>query len=209
MGVCRTVVAKTECGKSANKKRQRHLLHEHKRRLCLYLYGLYPSKEKGAFELSLKDAVAFMSANSTVDFVVCQQEFVGKIVFSKVQFLVVRCLTRETWYGTVGRFYLYVVRMGYRGCLIVRLRRVAVGTGFAHYLDGMSRVLIMGLWCVTVQTGCSRRSLTAQSIHLREKSIAGPTERPKGFSLFGSQGSDQRFSMKMVFAPYPRSCQPV
>ena len=155
MGVCRTVVAKTECGKSANKKRQRHLLHEHKRRLCLYLYGLYPSKEKGAFELSLKDAVAFMSANSTVDFVVCQQEFVGKIVFSKVQFL-----------------------------------------------DS-------GLWCVTVQTGCSRRSLTAQSIHLREKSIAGPTERPKGFSLFGSQGSDQRFSMKMVFAPYPKSCQPV
>ena len=70
----------------------------------------------------LKDAVAFMSANSTVDFVVCQQEFVGKIVFSKVQFL-----------------------------------------------DS-------GLWSVTVQTGCSRRSLTAQSIHLREKSIAGPTE---------------------------------
>ncbi len=57
---------------------------------------------------------------------------------------------------------------------------------------------------VTVQTGCYDSSLTAQSIHLREKSIAGPTERPKGFSLFGSQGSDQRFSMKMMFASYLR-----
>ena len=107
-----------------------------------------PIKEKGAFELSLKDAVAFMSANSTVDFIVCQQEFIRKIVFSKVQ------------------------------------------------------LLDRGLWCVTVQTGCSHGSLTAQSIHLREKSIAGPTERPKIFSFFGSQGSDQRFSMKMVIWPY-------
>ena len=134
-----------------------------------------------------------MSANSTVDFPACQQEFVGKIVFSKVQFLVVRCLTRETWYGTVGRFYLYVVRMGYRGCLIVRLRRVAVGTGFAHYLDGMSRVLIMGLWCVTVQTGCIRRSLTAQSIHLREKNIVGPTERSKNAKHFSSSKEGPAF----------------
>ena len=56
------------------------------------------TKEKGAFELSLKDAVAFMSANSTVDFVVCQQEFVGKIVFSKVQFLDsgLLCVTVQT-----------------------------------------------------------------------------------------------------------------
>ena len=202
-------VVQTECRKFANNKRQRHLLCNTKDVFAFISMAADSIKEKGAFELSLKDAVAFMSANSTVDFPVCQQESAIKIVFSKVQFLVVRCLTRETWYGTVGRFYLYVVRMAYRGCLIVRLRRVAVGTGFAHYLDGMSRVLIMGLWCVTVQTGCSRRSLTAQSIHLREKSIAGPTERPKGFSLFGSQGSDHRFSMKMVFAPYPRSCQPV
>ena len=32
-------------------------------------------------------------------------------------------------------------------------------------------------WHVTVQTGCSCCSLSAQSIHLREKNIAGPTER--------------------------------
>ena len=110
----------------------------------------YLIKEKGAFELSLKDAVAFMSANSTVDFIVCQQKSARKIVFSKVQFL-------ES-----------------------------------------------GIWCVTVQTGCYYSSSTAQSIHLREKSIAGPTERPKSFSFFGSQGSDQRFSMKMMFATYLR-----
>ena len=64
-----------------------------------------PIKEKGAFELSLKDAVAFMSANSTVDFIVCQQKSARKIVFSKVQFLVVRYLARATWQSTVGRFY--------------------------------------------------------------------------------------------------------
>ena len=57
------------------------------RRLCLCLYGLCSTKEKGAFELSLKDAVAFMSANSTVVFVACQQESAIKIVFSKVQFI--------------------------------------------------------------------------------------------------------------------------
>ena len=39
------------------------------------------TKEKGAFELSLKDAVAFMSANSTVDFPACQQKSARKIVF--------------------------------------------------------------------------------------------------------------------------------
>ena len=39
-----------------------------------------------------------------------------------------------------------------------------------------------------------------QIIHLREKNIAGPTERPKSASFFGSQGSDLRFSMKMMFA---------
>ena len=33
------------------------------------------------------------------------------------------------------------------------------------------------VWHVTVQTGCSCCSLSAQSIHLREKNIAGPTER--------------------------------
>ena len=115
-----------------------------------------------------------MSANSTVDFPVCQQESAIKIVFSKVQFLD-------------------------RG-----LRCAVVGTGRVYNQDGILRVLIMGLWCVTVQTGCYYSSLTAQSIHLREKSIAGPTERPKGFSLFGSQGSDQRFSMKMMFATYLR-----
>ena len=57
---------------------------------------------------------------------------------------------------------------------------------------------------VTVQTGCYYITLPAQSIHLHEKSIAGPTERPKSFSFFGSQGSDQRFSMKMMFATYLR-----
>ena len=37
--------------------------------------------KKGAFELSLKDAVAFMSANSTVDLPACQQKSARKIVF--------------------------------------------------------------------------------------------------------------------------------
>ena len=34
---------------------------------------------------------------------------------------------------------------------------------------------IKGVGGITVQTGCSYTSLLAQSIHLREKNIAGPT----------------------------------
>ena len=45
---------------------------------------------------------------------------------------------------------------------------------------------IKGVGGITVQTGCSYTSLLAQSIHLREKNIAGPTERPKSVSFFGS-----------------------
>ena len=80
-----------------------------------------------------------MSANSTVDFIMCQQKSARKIVFSKVQFL-----------------------------------------------DN-------GLWCVTVQTGCSSSSLTAQSIHLREKNIVGPTERSKNAKHFSSSKEGPAF----------------
>ncbi len=51
----------------------------------------------------------------------------------------------------------------------------------------------MGLWCVTVQTGCSRSSLTAQSIHLREKNIVGPTERSKNAKHFSSSKEGPAF----------------
>ena len=55
---------------------------------------------------------------------------------------------------------------------------------------------------VTVQTGCYCITFPAQSIHLREKSIAGPTERSKSAqALFKLTGQDLRFSMKMMFAP--------
>ena len=37
---------------------------------------------------------------------------------------------------------------------------------------------------LTVQTGCYRSSFTVQSIHLREKNIASPTERSKTRSVF-------------------------
>ena len=41
-----------------------------------------------------------------------------------------------------------------------------------------------------------------QSILLREKNIAGPTERPKNAKHFlRLAGKDLRFSMKMMFAP--------
>ena len=50
--------------------------------------------------------------------------------------------------------------------------------------EGVHRIKSVG--GITVQTGCSYTSLLAQSIHLREKNIAGPTERPKSVSFFGS-----------------------
>ena len=70
----RNEVVQTECRKSANNKRQRHLLCNTKDVFAFISMAACQTKEKGAFELSLKDAVAFMSANSTVDFPVCQQE---------------------------------------------------------------------------------------------------------------------------------------
>ena len=80
-------VVQTECRKFANNKRQRHLLCNTKDAFAFISMAACLTKEKGAFELSLKDAVAFMSANSTVDFPACQQESAIKIVFSKVQFI--------------------------------------------------------------------------------------------------------------------------
>ena len=50
--------------------------------------------------------------------------------------------------------------------------------------EGVHRIKDIG--SITVQTGCSHITLLAQSIHLREKNIAGPTERPKSVSFFGS-----------------------
>ncbi len=55
---------------------------------------------------------------------------------------------------------------------------------------------------VTIQTGYYCITFPVQSIHLREKSIAGPTERSKSAqALFKLTGQDLRFSMKMMFAP--------
>ena len=99
-------VVQTKCRKFANNKRQRHLLCNTKDVFAFISMAACQTKEKGAFELSLKDAVAFMSANSTVDFVVCQQEFVGKIVFSKVQFSnLKKALTKEA-YAKIGRAHV-------------------------------------------------------------------------------------------------------
>ena len=65
----------------------------------------------------------------------------------------------------------------------------------------------------TVQAGCACIPFPEQSIHLREKSIAGPTERSSrgGLpSLRKLAGQDLRFSMKMMFAPeYEPRLQPV
>ena len=64
-----------------------------------------------------------------------------------------------------------------------------------------------------VQTGYIATTFPAQSIHLREKNIAGPTERSRrgGKPLLRKlAGKDLRFSMKMMFAPDPgASIQPV
>jgi len=57
---------------------------------------------------------------------------------------------------------------------------------------------------VTVQTGCTKSTSPAASIHLREKNIAGPTERlRKGGEppLRKLAGKDLRFSMKMMLTP--------
>ena len=56
---------------------------------------------------------------------------------------------------------------------------------------------------VTVQASSSMEFREPeQSIHLREKNIAGPTERPKNAKHFlRLAGKDLRFSMKMMFAP--------
>ena len=57
---------------------------------------------------------------------------------------------------------------------------------------------------VTVQKGCTNSMSPAESIHLREKNIAGPTERSrKGGEapLRKLGGQDLRFSMKMMLTP--------
>ena len=65
---------------------------------------------------------------------------------------------------------------------------------------------------VTVQTGCAESTSPAESIHLREKNIAGPTERSrKGGEppLRKLGGQDLRFSMKMMLTPDQEvSCSP-
>jgi len=56
----------------------------------------------------------------------------------------------------------------------------------------------------TVQTGCAKVASLAESIHLHEKNIAGPTERSrKGGEppLRKLGGQDLRFSMKMMLTP--------
>ena len=60
--------------------------------------------------------------------------------------------------------------------------------------------IIPGDWPGPVQTGCSCSSLSAAKYHLREKSIAYPTERSKMRSILKLAGKDVRFSMKMMFA---------
>ena len=53
-----------------------------------------------------------------------------------------------------------------------------------------------------VQTGCSCTSFPAQSIHLREKNIAGPTERSEDANASSKLAEENlRFSMKIMFAP--------
>jgi len=52
---------------------------------------------------------------------------------------------------------------------------VTVQTGCSSKSAAAAKYICV--WHVTVQTGCSCCSLSAQSIHLREKNIAGPTER--------------------------------
>ena len=57
---------------------------------------------------------------------------------------------------------------------------------------------------VTVQTGCAKSTSPAESIHLREKNIAGPTERSRKGGvppLRKLGGQDLRFSMKMMLTP--------
>ena len=57
---------------------------------------------------------------------------------------------------------------------------------------------------VTVQKGCTNSMSPAESIHLREKNIAGPTERSRRDgepSLRKLGGQDLRFSMKMMLTP--------
>jgi hypothetical protein len=46
---------------------------------------------------------------------------------------------------------------------------------------------------VTVQTGCSYVMFQAQSIHLREKNIVGPTERSKKRELFSARREGPAF----------------
>ena len=69
------------------------------------------------------------------------------------------------------------------------------------------------VWHVTVQTGCSCCSLSAQSIHLREKNIAGPTERSsKGGMpplLIARREGPAFFDEDDLCAAYETSMQPV
>ena len=92
----------------------------------------------------------------------------------------------------------------------VSLEMADIRKSAAIFFISIKLGLIKGVGGITVQTGCSYISLLAQSIHLREKNIAGPTERPKSSCFFGSQGRNLRFSMKMMFATaYETSIQPV
>ena len=64
----------------------------------------------------------------------------------------------------------------------------AFGLGELHWGSLQFRKAVLALRC------------QQQSIHLREKSIAYPTERSKMRSILKLAGKDMRFSMKMMFA---------
>jgi hypothetical protein len=88
---------------------------------------------------------------------------------------------------------------------------VTVQTGCSSKSAAAAKYICV--WHVTVQTGCSCCSLSAQSIHLREKNIAGPTERSsKGGMpplLIARREGPAFFDEDDLCAAYEASMQPV
>ena len=88
---------------------------------------------------------------------------------------------------------------------------VTVQTGCSSKSAAAAKYICV--WHVTVQTGCSCCSLSAQSIHLREKNIAGPTERSsKGGMpplLIARREGPAFFDEDDLCAAYETSMQPV
>ena len=67
---------------------------------------------------------------------------------------------------------------------------------------GIQLLLLLTRCSQQVQAGCFRTSLPAAGIHLREKNIAGPTERSEyAYAYSKLVGQELRFSMKMMPAP--------